>query len=72
VGLGWWRDVCNLKNVFYFIGLSQYFDQGSSFHLLFLRVACECNRPSLLATMNVIGLLFLRQCLCKLLPSTET
>jgi surface protein len=34
-----------------FVGLSQYFDQGSSFRLLFLRVDCECNRPSFLATV---------------------
>jgi hypothetical protein len=50
-GLGRWRDVCDLKNIFYFFGLPQYFDHDSSFHLLFLRVACECNRPSLLATV---------------------
>jgi hypothetical protein len=34
-----------------FFGLSQYFDQGSSFRLLFLRVGSECNRPSFLATV---------------------
>ncbi len=34
-----------------FVGLSQYFDQGSSFRLLLLRVDCECNRPSFLATV---------------------
>jgi surface protein len=33
------------------VGLSQYFDQGSSFRLLLLRVDCECNRPSFLATV---------------------
>jgi surface protein len=31
--------------------MSQYFDQGSFFRLLFLRVDCECNRPSCLATV---------------------
>jgi surface protein len=34
-----------------FVGLSQYIDQGSFFRLLFLRVDCECNRPSFLATV---------------------
>ncbi len=34
-----------------FFGLFEYFDQGSSFRLLFLRVDCECNRPSFLATV---------------------
>jgi hypothetical protein len=33
-----------------FFGLSQYFDQGSS-AFFFLRVDCECNRPSFLATV---------------------
>ncbi len=37
--------------MFAFFVLSQYCDQGSSFHLLFLRVDCECNRPSFLATV---------------------
>ncbi len=49
-GLGWWHYVCNLKNVAFF-GLFECFDQGSSFSLLFLRVDCECNRPSFLATV---------------------
>jgi surface protein len=31
--------------------LFEYFDQGSSFRLLFLRVDCECNQPSFLATV---------------------
>jgi hypothetical protein len=34
-----------------FLGLSQCCDQGSSFCLLFLRVDCECNRASFLATV---------------------
>ncbi len=32
-------------------GLFGSFDQGSSFRLLFLRVDCECNLPSFLATV---------------------
>ncbi len=38
-----------VRRMFAFVGLSQYYDQGSSFSLLFLRVDCECNRPSFLA-----------------------
>jgi hypothetical protein len=34
-----------------FFGLFKYFDQGSSFRLLFLRVDCESNRPSFLAAV---------------------
>jgi hypothetical protein len=49
-GLGWWSDACNLQNFFAFCGLSQYFDQASSFCLLVLRFDCECNRPSFVAT----------------------
>ncbi len=30
---------------------SLYFDQGPFFHLLFMRVDCECNRPSCLVTV---------------------
>jgi surface protein len=37
--------------MFAFFWLFEYFDQGSSFRLLFLRVNCECNRPSSLATV---------------------
>jgi surface protein len=37
--------------MFAFVGLLQYSDQDSSFRLLFLRVDCECNRPSFLATV---------------------
>ncbi len=36
--------------MFAFFGLSQYFDQSSS-AFFFLRVDCECNRPSFLATV---------------------
>jgi hypothetical protein len=42
---------CWLLKYFAFVGLLQYFDQGSSFRLLFLRVNCECNWPSFLATV---------------------
>jgi hypothetical protein len=38
------------EEFFAFFGLSQYSHQGSSFSLLFLRVDCECNRSSYLAT----------------------
>ena len=34
----------------FFYGLFEYFDQGSS-AFLFLRADCECNRPSVLATV---------------------
>jgi hypothetical protein len=38
--------------MFAFFGLFEYYyDQGSSFHLLFLRVDCDCNRHSFLATV---------------------
>ncbi len=47
--------------IFAFVGLSQYFDQGSSFCLL-----------SNALILNVIGFLFLRQCLVLHPPSTET
>jgi surface protein len=33
------------------LGCQEYFDQGSSFRLLFLRVDCECNRLFLLVTV---------------------
>jgi hypothetical protein len=46
---------------FAFFGLSQYFDQGSSFRLFLLGVDWERNRPS-----------FLRQCFMELPPSTKT
>ncbi len=39
-----------LKNVC-LLWFSQYFYQGSSFRLLFLRVDYACNRPSFLATV---------------------
>ena len=40
-----------VRRMLSFVGLSQSFDQGSSFRLLFLRVDCECNRLSFLATV---------------------
>ena len=43
--------MCVICRMCAFFGPSQYFDQGSSFRLLFLRVDCECNRPSFLATV---------------------
>jgi hypothetical protein len=50
-----------LKNgLFAFVGQSQYCDQGSSAFF------------SCAQTVNVIGLLFLRQCFIRLLASTET
>ena len=33
------------------MGCLSIIDQGSSFRLLFMRVDCECNRPSFLATV---------------------
>jgi hypothetical protein len=41
--------VRNLKNFSPSLGCHNFFNQGSSFRLLFLRVDCECNRPSCLA-----------------------
>ena len=38
--------------MFAFFGLLfEYFNQGSSFRLFFLRVDCECKRPSFLVTV---------------------
>jgi surface protein len=37
--------------MFVFFRLFEYFGQGSSFRLLFLRVDRECNRSSILATV---------------------
>jgi hypothetical protein len=48
-GLGWWSDVCNLKNVCLLCAVAVFW---SGFNcLLFLHVDCECNRPSCLATV---------------------
>jgi surface protein len=48
-GLGWWSDVCNLKNVCLLCAVAVFW---SGFNcLLFLRVDCECNRPFCLATV---------------------
>ena len=33
------------------MGCLSIIDQGSSFRLLFMRVDCECNRPSFLGTV---------------------
>jgi hypothetical protein len=52
-------DVCSLKNVRIF-GQFEYFDQDSSFCLLFFPADCECNRLS-----------FCQQCLIMLSPSTK-
>ena len=51
-----------IRRMFAFFGLCEYFDQGSSAFF------------SCALTVNVIGLLFLRQCLDRLTlpPSTET
>jgi hypothetical protein len=40
-----------IRRMVVFFGLFDYFDQGSSFGLLSLRVECECNRSSFLATV---------------------
>ena len=37
--------------MFAFFGLFEYFDQGCSYCFLFMRVDCECNRPSFLGTV---------------------
>ncbi len=46
-GMVWWGDVCNLKNVCLLWAVTVFW--SGSFGLLFLRVDCECNRPSFLA-----------------------
>jgi surface protein len=51
VCLGWWSDVCTLKNVC-LLWAVRVFGSGF-FRLLFLRVDCKCNRPSFLATVFV-------------------
>jgi surface protein len=43
--------VCHLKNACLLWVVCEYFDQGSSLGLLFLRVDCEYNRPFFLATV---------------------
>jgi hypothetical protein len=40
-----------IRRTVVFYGLFEYFDQGSFYRLLFLRVDCECNRSSSLATV---------------------
>ncbi len=37
--------------MFAFFELFEYFDQGSSFRLLFMRIDIECKRPSFLGTV---------------------
>ncbi len=47
VHVGGGGDVCMYsEECSAFFGLFEYFDQGSSFRLLFLRVDCECYRSS--------------------------
>ncbi len=48
-GLGWWSDVCNLKNVWHLRDVTVFW--LGFFRLFVLRVNCECNRPSFLATV---------------------
>jgi hypothetical protein len=48
--LGWWSDVCNLKNVLLSLGFASIVIRVLP-PLLFLRVDCECNQPFLLATV---------------------
>jgi surface protein len=48
--LGWWSDVCNLKNVSPSLGRDSIVIRVLS-PLLFLRSDCECNRPFLFATV---------------------
>jgi hypothetical protein len=50
--------------MFAFFGLSQYLDQGSYFRLLSLRVDCDCNRPSVLATVFVGASKFSTSMIC--------
>ena len=50
-GLGVGGVMYVIWRMFAFFGVFEYFDQGSSFRLLFLRVDCECNRPFFLATV---------------------
>jgi hypothetical protein len=55
-----YENVCNLKNVCLLWAVTVYFDQGTSAFF------------SCALTVNVIGLLFLRQCFPRLSLSTET
>ncbi len=57
-GLGVGGVMYVIWRIFAFFGVFKYFDQGSSFRLLFLRVDCECNRPSFLATVFVYAKAF--------------
>ncbi len=47
--MGWWSDVCNLKSVFLLWAVTVLW--SGFFHLLLLRVDCECNGPSFLVTV---------------------
>ncbi len=52
IGGVWVGGVMNvIWRMFAFFGQFGYYDQGSSFCLLFLSVDCECNRPFYLATV---------------------
>ncbi len=46
-GMVWCSDVCNLENVCLLWAVTVFW--SGSLGLLFLRVDCECNRPSFLA-----------------------
>ncbi len=48
-GLGWWSDVCKLKNVCLHWAVTVL--ASGFFRLVFLRVYCEYNRPSFLVTV---------------------
>ncbi len=48
-GLGWWSDVCKLKNVCLHLAVTVL--ASGFFRLVFLRVYCEYNRPSFLVTV---------------------
>ncbi len=59
--LGWWVDVCNLKNVLPSLG----------YHSILIRVLPSAFFSCAL-TVNLTDLLFLRQCFIRLTTSTET
>ena len=60
-GSGWWGDVCNWKNARLLLGCLS----------LLIRVLPSAFFSCALA-VNIIGLLFLRQCFMGLTSSTET
>ncbi len=55
-GSGWWSNVCNLKNIFFFWAVTVFW--SGFFRLLFLRFDCERNQPSFHATVFYFAVAF--------------